>query len=346
MKETLQSEAPSKVIAQVEVAMQELAALHANGIVNEAIGYHLATGGKRIRGRLAYAAFEALRVSTSPGLERAITLWAAACEMLHNGTLVHDDIQDGDRMRRNAATVWVKYGVSQAINVGDMMLMLPVLATETMQASAEVRHALALEVSRQAAQTVRGQAAELLLPQLISSSQLQHEYRRCIEQKTSSLFELPVFGAALLCGRELSEARRLSSAFTALGRLFQIQDDILDLFGTKGRGELGTDLKEGKVSALVVAHVSFFPGDAASLLQLLTTAREEVTSAQVDHWIQKFQSGGALLACCTEIEALSNQALGASLLNDEPALHGLLVEIIGMIREPILHVLKAQGTAV
>ena len=76
---------------------------------------HLETGGKRLRARLALAATEAL------GHQRADAIsWAAACELLHNATLIHDDVQDGDRVRRGEPTVWVRHGIPQAINAGEI----------------------------------------------------------------------------------------------------------------------------------------------------------------------------------------------------------------------------------
>ncbi|MCA9571733.1 MAG: polyprenyl synthetase family protein, partial [Myxococcales bacterium] len=76
---------------------------------------HLATGGKRLRARLALATMQALG-----GDRREAVPWAAAAEMLHNATLVHDDLQDGDAVRRGHPAVWARHGANQAINVGDL----------------------------------------------------------------------------------------------------------------------------------------------------------------------------------------------------------------------------------
>ena len=96
-------------------------------MVREALG----TGGKRIRARLALLACGALGVSKQDAV-----CWAAAVELVHNATLVHDDIQNGDTHRRGRETVWVKHGVGQAINVGDLMLVLPYQALDQMDAPA------------------------------------------------------------------------------------------------------------------------------------------------------------------------------------------------------------------
>ena len=81
---------------------------------------HLGTGGKRFRALMTLQAADLLGVS-----QRSAIYWAAAVELIHNATLVHDDIQDGDTTRRGRPTVWKKHGVGQAINVGDLMLMVP-----------------------------------------------------------------------------------------------------------------------------------------------------------------------------------------------------------------------------
>ena len=83
--------------------------------------------------------------------------WAAAVELLHNATLIHDDIQDGDQVRRGQPTTWVRHGQAQAINAGDLLLMLP-LALSQLQTSDSVRWQLSWRLADQAASIVRGQS--------------------------------------------------------------------------------------------------------------------------------------------------------------------------------------------
>lgn len=94
------------------------AVLEKDGIknLNDAAWYHMSTGGKRIRPLLAILTCESLS-----GSSEKIIPFAAACEILHNWLLIHDDVEDGDRVRRNQPTVWVKYGVPHAVNVGDYL---------------------------------------------------------------------------------------------------------------------------------------------------------------------------------------------------------------------------------
>ena len=113
---------------RVELRLRDLATTLHDDLASFIVLEHLSTGGKRIRVRLAISVYEELG-----GDNGAIVDWAAAVEMLHNATLLHDDIQDGDTQRRNHPTAWVTHGVGQALNAGDLMLMLPTVALEEMQ---------------------------------------------------------------------------------------------------------------------------------------------------------------------------------------------------------------------
>ncbi len=332
-------------LEEVEQLMRALVRRHAPGLVGEAVSYQLSTGGKRLRARLALGAFRALeRRALDAGRSRTVgadvALWAAACEILHNGTLVHDDVQDGDRLRRSRETVWVKFGVPQAINVGDMMLMLPILAVAQMATEGNVKAALSEEISSQAAKTVCGQSEELDLVNWLGSEELPQRYRQCIKLKTSALFELPVFGAAMLCGRELRRAKVISEGFQRLGIVFQIQDDILDLYGEKGRDQMGTDLKEGKVSALVVAHLNLFPSEAKALRELLLTERSQVSAQDVEGWTRIFAERGALKRCCWEIEEISRELASQNFATEDSELKRLLLEMLELVRGPIAKILN------
>ncbi|MBN2799888.1 MAG: polyprenyl synthetase family protein [Deltaproteobacteria bacterium] len=275
---------------------------------------HLSTGGKRLRASLAIQATLALG-----GREEDAVSWAAACELLHNASLVHDDLQDGDRMRRGMPTTWAVFGPMQAINAGDLMLVLPPLALEHMVAAPAVRWELSRALSRSAADTVRGQAHEMTL---LKSHRLRWmDYLRAAEGKTAAFFALPVQGAALLTGRDQPEA--LGAAFAPIGTLFQLQDDLLDLTDAKGHDARGSDLREGKVSALVVEHLALHPEDRPWLLSVLETPRAETRDDQVEEAIARFHHGGAVASLRARIQAIAAQVRRDPALLAEPALHAL-----------------------
>ena len=292
---------------------------------------HLSTGGKRLRARLALAAGEAL------GGRRAQSVpWAAACELLHNATLVHDDIQDEDRIRRDQPTVWVRHGVGQAINCGDLLLMLPFRALETLDATGQQRWLLSAAMARRAEATVRGQSLEM---DLIHSPTLAN-YLRATSGKTGALLALPVEGAAILAGLEAGNAAALAAPFLNIGLLFQLQDDVLDLYGDKGRGERGCDLKEGKVSILVVEHLQRHPEDRDWLLQLLAAPRERTSPADIEACSNRFAASGTLDAVLGRILDLVQSCEEDPLLRAVPDLHGIAKDLIALCLQPISHLLR------
>ncbi|MED5465253.1 MAG: polyprenyl synthetase family protein [Myxococcota bacterium] len=295
---------------------------------------HLATGGKRLRARLALAAAKGL------GLEaREAIPWAASCELLHNATLIHDDLQDGDRVRRGAPTVWVAHGSVQAINAGDLMWTTPYTSVDELGEgfSAEVKFRLCQVLGRYSASVIRGQAVEYFMTTGgITDIDFYHQ---AIRGKTSALFELPVVGAAILAGHSQERALRIAEPFTNLGMLFQMQDDVLDLFGDKGRGETGADLREGKISALVVEHLALHPEDAPKLLDLLNTPREQTLDAQVEETIEAFRTGGALAGVLARIEAEAARSLSSDVWEEHPELKEVLQDLVDVILKPIEHVM-------
>ncbi len=296
------------------------------------VGYiaqeHLHTGGKRLRARLALAAIEAL------GGERSAAIgWAAACELLHNATLVHDDLQDGDRVRRGQPTTWARFGKAQAVNAGDLLLMLPFQAIDRLECHDEVKWSLSRAMSRRAAATVRGQALEL---DLLRSGRVDDEaWSRAAEGKSGELLALPVEGAALLSELSVDSAVRLGDEFLRLGEIYQLQDDLLDLFGDKGRGIRGNDLREGKVSAVVVAHLALHPGDSDELLALLGLPRHKTPDVAVEAFIERFRAGGAMQAVQARIEAMELATRNSCFLRSIPEVHRLALELIQQVRRTL-----------
>ena len=123
---------PRDLLSRVEARMTELAGDRLIDPAAAMVCEHLDTGGKRLRARLALASCQALGGTAEDAVD-----WAAAVELLHNASLIHDDIQDGDRTRRGRPALWTKYGAAQAINTGDLLLMLPFRALNRYPAEAQ-----------------------------------------------------------------------------------------------------------------------------------------------------------------------------------------------------------------
>ncbi|MBV8353993.1 MAG: polyprenyl synthetase family protein, partial [Candidatus Eremiobacteraeota bacterium] len=107
----------------LEESVAALLARERDSPIVEQVNYHLSIRGKRLRPRLLLA------VASQEGarFEEAVDA-AVAIELLHNYSLVHDDIEDGDRLRHGRETVWVRYGAAHGVNAGDSMCALSYLA--------------------------------------------------------------------------------------------------------------------------------------------------------------------------------------------------------------------------
>jgi geranylgeranyl diphosphate synthase type I len=288
----------------------------------------LATGGRRFRARLALSACEALGVT-----ERDAVVWAAAVEILHNATLIHDDIQDEDTTRRGAPTLWVKHGVAQAINAGDFMLMLPLLIVEELQA--DVRASLCFAVAHAATRIVRGQADEMGLR---AAGRFDWEsYLGAAEGKTGALLALPIYGALRLAGRDHAHAQTVAGVFLQVGSLFQIQDDLVDLYGDKGRGAIGCDVYEGKVSALVIAQLGCEPSSEREVLEVLDRARAQTTAADVRTLSERFVRSGALRAVVQRLSGMRREIMSSHALSLEPRLLGVTERLVTRALAPVAH---------
>ncbi len=289
---------------------------------------HLASGGKRMRARLVLDAVSALGGDPAG----AVPL-AAATELLHNASLVHDDIQDGDRSRRGKPTVWARHGVAPAINVGDLLLRLPTLAVGELDVDAATKWELSRLVAAYAAATVRGQALEL---SLLSGRRFGRDYYDAAARgKTSSLLGLPAHLAALYCGRDADHAAEIASAFEDIGLLYQLQDDVLDLMGDKERGKPGSDVRQGRVSALVVEHLRIYPEEEPWLFTMLAMPAERTGDEIVELLRQRFRLGGALDEVMERIYALSRGVYDSPALQREPELRAVADALMDRVLAPL-----------
>lgn len=310
------------------------------------LAHHFQATGKLLRPAIALAFFDQLNAKQTfetPQCSEQMTQTALAIELLHNATLIHDDLQDGDAFRRGIPTVWKAFDAYQAINAGSALYFyaLQWLANLSLTPLTIVRlHQL---FATQTLAIIAGQALEKQLWAALDDPQ-QHQtetlYLEVVEKKTSALFALPMMSAAILAGLDPASTLALQDVARPLGALFQIQDDILDLFGNKGRDTVGTDIAEGKPSypaLYALQHAS--PDHAARLYQILRSPREQTTHTDILWAIDLIRSCGALHASLQKMHSLRQQAL-AALTRAVPAPHtpsSFLHAVCDKIMLPIQH---------
>jgi hydroxymethylglutaryl-CoA reductase len=297
--------------------------------LTEMCSYHLETGGKRLRALLPLLVAETLGVEPS-----TMTPFGAACEMLHNATLVHDDLQDGDRYRRGKDTVWYRFGTPQAINLGDAMFYYTLLMIHRLDVPLVRREAVRRRVLVETLRVIDGQEREFLLKQM--DRPVLDDYFAMVEGKTSGLFALPMAGAAALCGTPVAVVNALQEAARHMGVLFQIQDDLLDLYGDKGREMQGSDIREGKRSILVVhALQNASEEDRTELLSILDQPREKTTPEQIARVRALLERTGSLGFALQEMDRRRRRARQVPALQYHTQLQRMVEAMCDLFQEPI-----------
>lgn len=186
---------------------------------HDAATYHLASGGSRVRARLAYDAGRALGLASDD-----IVAIAAAAELLHNASLIHDDLQDRDRVRRNRDAVWVRYGSDLAICTGDLFISAAFASIVSLGVKSCLSEAVSLMHER-VASAVGGQGADLSFKaRTLSDLSI---YDAIAAAKSGALMSLPLELAFIAAQRSdwCAAARQAVESF-AIG--YQIADDIDD----------------------------------------------------------------------------------------------------------------------
>ena len=273
--------------------------------LSDAVWYQFSSGGKRIRPALCLMSCEALGGNPQHALP-----FALATEVLHNFFLVHDDIEDGDTVRRDQPTLWTQVGVPNGINVGDYLIAKGYgLILKSSLAPAQVLH-LARIFTTTFERTVEGQALDINLRG--SPSVVLADYYRIVQLKTAYYLALPWVGGAAIAGVDGAAEELLWELGKCLGPAFQIRDDLLDLTVGKGRGgETGCDLKEGKPSILYAFVLDREHGSAADRrrLQEIMAKQRDATSEEEVRWaIDLFRDTGALDFAEAEAAALVRKA--------------------------------------
>ena len=211
----------------------------------EPINYSLSNGGKRIRPLLTLLACNLFSEKIDQAIDAAL-----AIEIFHNFTLLHDDIMDKADIRRGKPTVHKKWNENTAILSGDAMFIksydfLLETKTEKFKEILQVFNNTALEVCE-------GQQYDMEFENRNDVS--ENEYLRMIELKTSVLLAAALKIGAIIGGAENADADLLYDFGRNIGLAFQLQDDMLDVYGSKNTfgKEIGGDIVANKKTFLLI----------------------------------------------------------------------------------------------
>ena len=197
----------------------------AGAVVNEAVRHHLDSGGRRTRARLGEDCARALGLGSGDA-----AALGAAVELLHNASLIHDDLQDGARCRRGEIAVWAAFGAGVAVCAGDLLVSAAYAALASYSAPARVP-ALVRVAHEETGRVIRGQADDLLVCRGAGAD--FDSYRRVAAAKSGPLLGLPV-QLALVAAGEDQYRQRARAALDRIAIAYQIFDDLRDELADQG----------------------------------------------------------------------------------------------------------------
>lgn len=237
------------LIEEVEVLMRAQGHGH-HSELGAALDHLLSSGGKRIRPAVALLTGGMLGAEKN----RLVTL-AAAIELLHTATLVHDDLIDGSLLRRGIPTLNAQWTPAATVLTGDFIFSRAAkLAADTH--SVRVMQFFAETLTR----IVNGEITQMFGSRGIAS---REDYYQRIRAKTASLFELATGAAAMLSPNGQQAEDTVCRYGYSIGMAFQIVDDVLDFTGnqaTVGK-PLGSDLRQGLITLPALYYIEANPHD-------------------------------------------------------------------------------------
>ena len=240
-------------VLEGETHLREILRYHVG--MTDVEGAPASAHGKLLRPSLVLMIAEGLGADVKDALDAAVAL-----ELVHNFSLIHDDIQDRDEVRRGRPTVWALHGVAEAINAGD--LMLTIAMGLGIEAGAPIGAALARAVDRM----IEGQSLDL---QFESRMTTTDEYIGMVDRKTGALLSCAFELGGLTVGAPSDVIERLTALGRSIGRAFQIQDDLLGIWGdgdVVGKPQ-GSDIRRRKKSFPIAAAFAQSVGEEKARLE-------------------------------------------------------------------------------
>lgn len=210
---------------------------------------HLIThGGKRLRPYMVIKSCQMLGGSTADALQAA-----SAVEMVHNFTLVHDDIMDNDEMRHGVPTVHKKFGTPVAILAGDILFSkaYQTLTKNSHQKNSQHIPNMVSRLASACVQVCEGQMLDIkMAAENANVSIKKREYITMVKKKTAALFDVSCAMGAICADSKQTDVKNLSNFGLNLGIAFQITDDLIGAIGdpTITKKPVGNDVREGKKS--------------------------------------------------------------------------------------------------
>ena len=264
--------------------------------LTEPISYVLNNPGKRLRPLLAMLVADSLNNNNDDALKVALSI-----EMLHNFTLIHDDIMDGDNFRHGKVTVHCKWDESTAILAGDALLSLSLMKINEVKNN---HKNVLVAFTKGLLSVCEGQALDIEYEQKDKID--KDQYNHMIELKTGHLIGLSAELGALVSGADSVQVDKLKKFGLLIGKAFQIQDDLLEVVSDKDKmgKSLSTDLLLQKKTYVLIESLNIDENKMNSIIDL---AKVDIVVAKVEY--ENFiKSTGIYNTISNEVSKLINES--------------------------------------
>lgn len=279
--------------------------------VEDYVAYACESNGKRLRPALVLLAGGATGPLSSSHVDLAVVL-----ELIHAGTLVHDDIMDGADLRRGQPTANAKWGNAISVLLGDCLLAHALKLSTTFSnadVSRRIADAATQVCSGEIIQTQRRFDLKLTLA----------DYYRIIEMKTAALFEAATELGALLSEAPESTVAAMKTFGLKLGIAYQIYDDCLDIAGNESKAgkTLGSDVRKGKLTLPVLHLLHSVSAEELPVLSEAIVRGNDDDCALIKNWAH--ERGGVAAAITATRDLLHEARTAVAGLDSNPFRDGL-----------------------
>ncbi|QUC64224.1 polyprenyl synthetase family protein [Nitrosopumilus sp. K4] len=236
----------------------------------DAAGHLIVNGGKRLRPYMVMKSCQILGGKVSNAMPAA-----SAVEMVHNFTLVHDDIMDNDEMRHGVPTVHKKFGMPIAILAGDVLFSKAYQVISDSKISEKSTIQLISRLAKACVDVCEGQLLDIRMAEQ-KKIPSQSDYITMIGKKTAALFDVSCAMGAICATDQTKDIANLSTFGRNLGIAFQITDDLIGVMGDSRitKKPVGNDLREGKKSLPILMAIKMSKGkDKKTILRAFGNPR-------------------------------------------------------------------------
>ena len=263
----------------------------------DAAGHLIVNGGKRLRPYMVIRSCQILGGKSSTAM-----ISASAVEMVHNFTLVHDDIMDNDEMRHGVPTVHKKFGMPIAILAGDVLFSKAFQIISESKLSSNANTHLISRLAKACVDVCEGQLLDIKMADE-KRIPTEKEYITMIGKKTAALFYVSCAMGAICATNKPKDISNLSTFGRNLGIAFQITDDLIGVMGDPKvtKKPVGNDLREGKKSLPILMAIKLAKGNEKKII-LKAFGNSKISKKDLNRAVEVIRSLGIE-------EKVRNQAL-------------------------------------